>query len=397
MFGFKRGNTGPVYGALIDIGSGSIGVAIVVSEKDAKRPKIIYAERMHMRISEHSASGDEAERRIREALLSASLSLSQEGNQSLTAYDAKAKIRQLYVTCTSPWSRTMSRSVHYESESPFKITQKLLDDLVQSAEAEIFSHLKNDSLIEYHAFEVVERATVDILVNDYRITDPLNMSGVSLSLSHIAGLVPKEILKTVYEIQDKLFPHSELHTHTYMLAAYCVLRDLFPKIHSSCVIDITAEAVEFGIIENNLLIDNSFIPYGSSTMTRDIISKTNQPSADVLTRIRAFGEEGDTLSTDLKGHVEEYIQHIQVGLEAIIEHRVLPSDIIITTHQSYKKLFRYIVEEALRRVKPSSSRLITVDQEILERIAEGGEGDVYLVLGAGFFHKLHTETGTKTN
>jgi dihydropteroate synthase len=150
-------------------------------------------------------------------------------------------------------------------------------------------------------------------------------------------------------------------------------------------------------MENNLLIDNTYIPYGSSSLTRDIIAQTKKPSADVLSRIRSFGEEGEVLSVELKEHIELYTAHIVSGLEAIIEHRVLPSDIIITAHESYERLFRYIVEEALRRIKPSTSRIMSVDTEIINKIATDSNGDVYLALGAGFFHKLNVDEGTKSN
>ncbi len=389
MFHFGGKNSGPVYGALIDIGSGSIGVAVVVSDPEKKLPQLLFARRINMRVSERSTEKTESVRRIKEALLSASLTLSQEGYQALTASAPHAKITKLYVTCTSPWSFTISRNVHYENETPFKITPELMEDLVQSAESEMFTQLDSQSHLSEAGFEVVERATVDVLVNDYRIINPLNVTGTTLSLSHIAGLVPKEILTGVYEVQDKLFPNTELHTHTYMLAMYCVMRDIFPNMHSSCIIDVTGEAIEFGIVENNLLIENTFIPNGSSSFMREVSEKTGKPSSDILTRMRSFGEEGDKLSTELKEYIEMYVEYVVQGLNTILEHRILPSDIIITAHQSYEKLFKFIIEEALRRVKPSTSRIILVDQSIVEQITEGSDGDVYLALGAGFFHKLH--------
>jgi cell division ATPase FtsA len=347
MFGFGHSDEDATYGVLIDIASGTIGVAIVASETEQKIPLILYSKRTSLRITKHKATIEEDLHRVREALLSALLILSQEGLQSLSAHNAKAKITKIYVTCTSPWSFTIARDVHYESDEPFKVNHTIISDLVHSAEEEIVSHIKSSPETEGEDFEIVERATVDMTVNDYPVSHPLNLKGTILGLSHIAGLVPKDIMTSLHEVQDKLFPDTELRVHTYMLIMYCVMRDFFPRLQSLCIINITGEATEFGIIENNLLIENTFVPYGSTTFVREIMEATGKPSSDIITNLQAHDDDSPLVEPDFSDQVESYKAKILEAVTHIRTRRIFPSDVIITAHQPYEPIFKHMIEQAL--------------------------------------------------
>ncbi len=388
MFGFHSGNTGSSYGAIIDIASGTIGIGIVASRKGDPLPHLIYSHRASMRISEHTGE-EENLRRIREVLLSACLLLSQEGNTALRAYDRRARITKLFVTCSSPWSYTIARNVHYESDEPFEVTPSIINDLVQSAEAEMVSHVQEISKTREGGFEIVESATVDIHINDYPVHSPLRQKGVSLELSHIAGLIPTEILEALHEVQDKLFPNTELRTHTYMLIMYCVLRDLFPRLSSSCIIDVTGEATEFGIVENNLLIENTFVGVGSSSFVRSIMETTKKPVTDIHSIIQEFDDTDKAFPNELKENTQAYIDAVITAIDNITTRRIFPTNVIFTTHKPYEKMFKRMITVAVKKATGKDINIITVSPEVIDAIATGEEHDVYLALGARFFHKLH--------
>lgn len=389
MFGFGHSNKDATYGVLIDIASGTIGVAIVASESSQKMPVLLYTKRTSLRIIKHKASAQEDLHRVREALLSALLVLSQEGLQSLSAHNPHAKISKLYVTCTSPWSFTVARDVHYESDEPFKVNHTIISDLVHSAEEEIASHITASPQMEGEEFEIVERATVDITVNDYPVTHPLDLKGTVLGLSHIAGLVPKDIMTSLHEVQDKLFPDTELRVHTYMLVMYCVMRDFFPRLNSLCIINVTGEATEFGIIENNLLIENTFIPYGSTTFIRDIMEQTGKPSSDIISDLQAHGEKSALEEPDYSAQIDSFKEQITEAVGHILTRRIFPTDIIITAHQPYEPLFKNVIEQTLESILEKKISIITADSKIVDELSHGSNDDVYLALSARFFHKLH--------
>lgn len=389
MFLFGSSKNVTTYGVLIDIASGTVGVAIVESVPDNKTPTIVYAHRVTMRISKTEVGKEEHLRRIRETLFSAVLTLSQEGLQKLSTYNARAKISHLYVSCSSPWSYTIARNVQYENDEPFKITQSIIDDLIQSAENEILEHLQTKSAISENGFEVVERATIDVTINDYPVHKPLHLKGTTLGLSHIAGVIPKEIIESVNEVQNKLFPDTEIRAHTYMLIMYCVMRDIFPSFRSLCIVDVTAEAMEFGVVENNLLIENTFISFGSSSFVRELMETSSKPANDILTILREI--DNDTFEADakMKALIQTYTKHVETALHDILTRRSLPSDFILTAQNPYEKLFAQILKSALTKVKSAEVRVIIIDESIMTEISTSAYPDVYLALAARFFHKLH--------
>lgn len=388
MFHLGQNEHGPVYGAIIDIGSGSIGIGIVESSQENKLPTLLYTHRIPMRVSAEKIRDEEQIRRVQEAIISASMILSEEGGSALTKRNPKAKLSRLFTTCSSPWSYTVARNAHYEDAQTFTITKTLFDDLVKSTEAEIFSYVRSVPSMN-STFEVVERATVDVTVNDYPVNNPINLKGTTFGFSHIAGVVPIEIIKSINEVQDKLFPDSEMHTHTFMLVMYCVMRDLFSNMHSVCLIDVTGEATEFGIVENNLLCENSFIPYGSNTFSRDVMKQTGKPLADVHTFLSAFENDTVLQSIDIQASMQKYEEILQSAMQDIIDRRSLPSQIIITTPRAYEKIFRKMIGMVLDTLSKKKPQIISIEQKFIEEISKNADGDVYLALSARFFHKLH--------
>ncbi len=389
MFSFREKRVGDLYGVIFDIASGSVGVGIVASHTEDKLPKLIFSERITMRVTKHGGNKDENIRRIREALFSAALLVSQNGLTALKTHDPRAQITKLYVTCSSPWSYTVARNVHYENDETFKITRSILEDLIQSAEEEIISHLRSISVINDDGFEIVERATVDIAVNEYPVSDPLSLQGKILDLSHVIGAIPKDILLAIHEAQDKLFPHTELRAHTYMLVMYCVLRDIFPTLNSTCIIDVTSEATEFGIVEHNLLTENISIPFGSSTFIREASVDSGKPISEIGALIAEAKSDVPLSSADLDDSRLRYEKRVEEALTDLLTRRIIPADVIITAQPEHQAFFKMMLENTIRTVRGSDTRFITVESQIVNDISTETDPDVYLALSARFFHKLH--------
>ena len=390
MFHFRQRSSDAVYGVLIDISSGSVGVAIVMSHVGEIIPKILYTHRNTMRITKHSPENQTDLRRLREALFSALLTLSQEGKQVLSEYDSRAIISKLYVTCSAPWSYTVARTVNLENDEPIKITNTIINDLVQSAETEIINHLREVSHMSVDSFSIVERATVDITVNEYAVSNPLNLKGTSLSLSHVAGVIPEDILSAIREVQEKLFPDTTFRAHTYMLIMYCVMRDIFPRINSMCIINITAESTEFAVVEKGLLIENASTPTGSTTFVRNVMETTNKPSADVQSHMSHVGDDSHLTTADFEPHTTEYVNKLTELIVHIMSHRAIPSNIIITAHKPFEHFFVPLIGQAFERALHTQPHILSIREGMIKEISDGADEDVYLALAARFFHKLHT-------
>lgn len=388
MFRFDWKSSTLQYAALFDIGSGTAAVGIAKFVPTEPLPQLIYSKRIEMRISEHTSKKDVVLRRVREAIFSSALLLSQEGIPMLKKHDPRARISKLFVTCSSPWSYNLARTVEYNNDEPFKITEAVIRDLEQSAKDTILRELKETHDPLKQQFAVVEQATVHTTVNDYSVENPLDLRGTKLSLSHVIGLIPKEILKGIHEVQEKLLPRTEIHAHTYMLIMYCILRDLFPQLTTCCIVDITGEAIEFGFVDQGILTENHALPFGSRTFIREAVEKTKRPTSDILSMIADY-----TLSKSdaalLKPTVDLFIERYSDGIKGIMSKKVIPQDIILTTPRNFENIGRQILEASLKKATGKEVNVITVDPKMVDEITAGTHDDVYLALEARFFHKLH--------
>ena len=389
MFLFGNDDDAVSYGVLIDVSSGSVGIAIAESNPESPAPSILYSERISMRITKHGAEESENIRRIKETLFSASLTLSQDGIKTLHEHNPKARLSKMYVTCSTPWSYTTARNVYYEEDENFRVTDEIIDDLVKGAESEMLSEATDADHIKGDVFEIVERATVDYTINDYAIENPRKLTGKTFGLTHIGGLVPSEIFDSIEEIHTKFFPQTELKVHTYMFAMYCVLRDLFPTYPSLFIIDVTAETTEYALVEDSILIENTFTASGSSSFIRDTMTETGQPASDIQTLMSTESGTTHLDSSKITQSIDAYKKQISEMILKLQEKKIVPNTVVVTSQMPYEYFFASIILDCLETLFENKPKVLDLKQEIQKISSFGSEIDVYLMILTQFFHKSH--------
>lgn len=386
MFNFGNSDTARTYAALIDISSGSIGVALIVTSASQELPKLLYSHRIHMRITEYNAVKHDDLRRVREALLSACLILSQEGYPVLIQENKHAKISKIFVTCSSPWSYMYLQNVQYENDIRFKISNSIIDDLVKSALEEISNNLKNNELFNENSFDLIEQLTTDYLVNDYPVANAIGLSGTTVSLSHIVGLIPSEISKSIAEVNEKLFKNADATIHSFVYIAHNVIKDVFKNVHNACIININGESSEFAIIENDVLHKNIHENYGVNSFVRDIMQKTGKPQSDILSSMHAYIEGTHNSNDEIQKYVELYATNISKTLKTIFDERQIPKEIFVIVSAPHEKIFKEIISIAIKTVTNGAKHIILLDSNVLEHLISGSTDDISIALCARFFH-----------
>jgi len=390
MFDFGSDNKKRTYAALIDISSGSVGVGIVVTSPHEELPTVLFSHRISMRITKYDSIKADDLRRVRESLFSGCLILSQEGYEILKEYDHHAKISDIVITCSSPWAYTFSQSVQYENDIRFKVNNSIVEDLVKSAIEEISNKLKESPLFSAQGFETVEQITTEIKINDYPVKNPIGLSGTIVGLAHTIGIVPRDIVIAIDEVRDKLFNHADYHIHTAVFTYYRVIQNIFKNVNSMCIINMSDEATEFGVVENGLLHENKYDSYGTNTFIREIMQKTGKPKGDVVASLHAYSESSHISSAEIEAYVEIYATRIAETLSALFAKRLIPNEIFIATNSVHQKIFKDIISLAFKKVSKSQKHIIHLDGNMIEHIALGATDDVYLSILSRFFHISRT-------
>jgi hypothetical protein len=392
MFGLGRHNDDVLYGVLIDVGSGSVGVAIVESDVNQKSAKLVFSHRVFMRVSKRNQSPDERIRLIREALFSASLILTKDGLDALRSHAPDTEPSHLFVTCMSPWSQISSRSINYAQDEEFRVTTELFEDLLASAESEAESAIDAHESVGQGGFAVVERATVNVRINDYSVLHPIGLKGTEVSLSHVTGLMPNAVLDAVGEVRDKLFPKCTIHPHTSMLVSFTVLRDLMPNLSSFGIIDVSAEATEIGIVSDEVLREVEYASMGSNTLIRAIAKGTEGTPGDAIGLLAAYAD--DRLSLEAKMAIDvktgEYVNAFTEAVGRISERTVMPETLFVSAHMPLEAFFTHLVEQSLNEISKRPQRITMVTKLLpANETAEVDKKDTYLTISSYFFHKVH--------
>lgn len=374
---FKKHHQGTL-GVLVDVGSASVLVAFVASEAGKSSPDIIWSHREHLSLRS-VASTDQSAKNIMTALMNAALQLDTVGRKVLDqALPGHSEPRQLTVSVAAPWSYTVSKTIAYNADEPFKITAELIRELERTAEKKIELDLKEDEVAASLGLTVVVRTTMAILGNGYNLGVAGSQSASTLSLSRASAVVQSYLTAAVTELREKILPSATAQVHSFMLAYYHVARELYPTMSEYCLVDITYEATEIGVVREGVLQYCTHTPYGAFTLARAIAEKsggtleesygrlssdlflapTNDEevttvASDYETRLIAlFHETGDTLTIP-----KTIILHVNLETEDYFSERLAAAAAAVTrsTHHvipvSAALLKAYYSEDAVRDLK----------------------------------------------
>ena len=389
---FGLGKKDTDYSVIIDVHSGSVGIAIMYAPTSTENPELIFTHREYIKIIEYPNT-ENLVRAIRNALFSAVLQFSQEGTKLLQEHNAYAKIGKTLLVCGAPWAQTATRFIRVEDKEPFLITEEKIRSLIQETERRDETELQTTALLKELNVSLVEHAVVHTAINGYPVHNPYGKKGKELTLSHISGLVPKAIIEAVRDIEDKVLMHVPRITHTFALVLFCVLRDMHPEIKHAITVDISGEATEICIIQDEVLMETYVFPYGTHTFLRDVALKLNTFPDEALTHIR---ENNDSAPEAVRGAIDEvsalYVAQLTEAYTSLNARYVIPKHLFLTTSRALDVFFDPLVQKASEKYIGNHGAFISMNTAMIPPSKDGSvdSKDIFFLLEARFFHKMHT-------
>ncbi len=392
---FSLGKHGPdgKYGAIIDIGSGSVGVAVVVSEPGQKLPKVIWTHREHTSIKDIE-SIQAASKDITTAIINAFLEVSNTGGKKLREYDKGAKIAEVQITISAPWSYTISKTVNFEDPVMFKVTQALLDDLEATAKKEIAAVLESNDVMSKLGLSVISESTLNITANGYLINHPDDQMVNTLSLSQIDGVAEEKMLAVVYDAKDKVYPKAKQNTHTFMNVFFSTLTNLHPQSTEICLIDVTAEAVELGIVRDGILQYVTHIPYGTYTIAREISGLCSIPKTEALAYIKntdalLLPNLSTAKEAEFKAIIDSFEEKIADLLKRTGDALSIPKTIYIHTDSLSEVFYKKRIVNATKRATQADHSVHLITSKLF---GKSDSSDSAILLSAFVFHKKNIDS-----
>jgi hypothetical protein len=333
------------------------------------------------------------------ALMNALLRLDGEGRQSLRDYKKGCQIKELQCTISAPWSYTVTKSVNYTPEESFEVSNDLIDELLRTATQSVKEDLGDNQSANQLGFEIISRATMDILTNGYRVTDPIGQTAESLSISHASVVTQTYLIDHIDELQKKLLPDTLSKKTSYILGFYCVARDLYPDTLDTCLVHITYEATEIGIVRDGSLLYSTHTPFGSFSLAREITNITSVPlyeafkylhEDDPFSFMRQLSEEK---RNEIEQVFEVYTEQVAALFRQTGDDLSIPKKVLLHVDLESEKFFSPIIEKAARRCLKSDPLIKLVTPNLFEYLTHEESAhkpevltDTAMLVSAHFFH-----------
>jgi cell division ATPase FtsA len=393
LFSFKGSDTR--IGAIVDIGSASVLVAVVASKQSDPYPQIVWSHREHAPL-QNVESLDQSAKAVMTSLMNALLVFDTEARKALYEYDKRAEISELQCSISAPWSYTVTKTINYKQDEPFVITENLIAELVRTATQKISEELAEHESANELGLAVVTKTTMDLLLNGYRTKQYLGQKARELTLSHASVIAQNYLLEKIDEMHDKLFPKTEIHRISTILSLYCVTQELFKDHYDNCIVNVTYEATEIGIVRDGTLHYVSHIPFGAFSLAREIASVTSAPLYEAFKYLHeepyAFLESlPDKQRTEIEEVFEAYTQRVADLFHETGDDLSIPKQILLHGNLQTEPLFQDIITKAAKRRLKSEPVVRLITAELLSTFdldpAKATTQDTAMLASAQFFHK----------
>ena len=400
---FGLGKSAERFGIIIDIGSGSVLTAIVYSDPNKKHPQIIWSHREHAPL-QNIDSLEKSAKAVMAALVNASMLLDAEGRKILYDFAKEAKLTEVQCSISAPWSYTVTKTVNYKQDEEFIITDNLIDDLISSIQDKIKGDLQTNAALKNLGLQVITNGTMDMLSSGYRVQNPVGEKTNNLSISHVNVVAQEYLIDAIDEMQQKLFVQAETKKISFILMLFSVVRELLPNTFDVCLVDVTYEATEIGVVRDGVLSYSTHISFGSFSLAREIseITKvplhesfgylhTEKPYSFMATLPRSRRE-------DVEQVFEAYIERVSELFHETGDQLSIPKRIALHVDLGSESLFLDLIEKAAKRRIKTDPNITPISKEIIRQTFEsstkGAQGDNFkdtaLLLSAQFFHRKHS-------
>lgn len=394
------------YGLVIDIGSGSVLVSIVASEVSQLHPIILWAKREYVPLSQTNSSLEQTAKAVMTALMNALLEFESSARGALRTYDPNGKISIVQVAIAAPWSYTVTKSISYTKTDPFALTKELVESLVDAARKKIETELHENEQASSLSLTIMQRTVLSVIANGYTVTAYKKQPIVNLSVVYASTITQDILAATVVDIQKKIAPKAKLQPISFMLAFQHVRKQLKPHWHEVCLIDVTYEATEIGLVREGSLHYSTHAPIGSRTIARVISNVTDIPISDIFSRMQTLEGQSFLLSFSTEQHtvVAEIIESFEEKMVELFMETgdvfAIPKQLLLHTEQSLEKFFSSILLNAAKKTTKTSHHIAFATSIIIDEMTKHTKEkrlepillDTAMLVSAIFFHTSTSNT-----
>lgn len=387
------------YGVVVDVGSGSVLASIVESNQNKTYPKVIWSRREYTPLRQID-SLNRTVKSIMTSLISVLMALDSEGRSVLRDLNAKAKISNLQFTIAAPWSYTIAKTISYNKDEEFTIDDDFLSELLKMAEKKVYEELKDNEKIHKLGLSLISRITADVVANGYSIEVKGKQKANSLKVIELDAITQTGIVNEIKEIQSKMFPGTKLQQYSFMMAFYYTILDLYVETTECCLVDVTYEATEIGIVRDGVLQYCTHIPHGVITIAREISVILSVPLEEAMAYFKEsnfdviLAKYSERQKADVTALFLAYEDNLVKLFHETGDKLSIPKGVFLHTDLNIAPFFKKKLTDAANNATKSSHVVYNVTGDLLTKhyseeeqaFVKSKKQDTAMLISAQFFH-----------
>lgn len=332
----NSGKGGQQYIAIFDIGSGSIGGAFV-SIESGKVPQIIYSTRKNIPFQEKLNF---------QRFFDSMIKTLEEMFVDMQKASNSVKVSGVFCVLASPWYASQTRLIHYEQETPFTITEKGLNKLINKEielfrDSNLFIHAKTGDTLP----EIMESKNIQMKLNGYEVREPHGKRTSKLDIALYVSMMPANIHKSIEESIAKFWHVGTVHFSSFSFTTFDTIRDIFTDESSFLFVDISSEVTDISLAKDNVLLESISFPLGKNMLIRALMEGTQSTPTVAISEFNLYlegkstREHGKQVEEILDASSAEWRESFENALAQFASEFPIPRTIFYTTDDDVGKWF----------------------------------------------------------
>jgi hypothetical protein len=334
-FSFFKASANPRTIAVFDIGSASVGGALI-SFKKGEKPQILWSARESMVFQSDLNFG-----RFLSSMLDTLERVLVKMQKSGLPYP-----KSFLCIFSSPWYASQTRVVKMKRDVSFSVTKKGVEDLVER-EIESFkkSHINKYKRMGEEEVDIMEIHMIQMKLNGYPAENPYGMRAKNLEMSLYISMAPKRVLSAVTSRVAKIFGSRTIRFGSFSLTAFTTIRDVFSHRSDFLFMDISGEVSDVSLVKNSVLLETASFPLGKNFLLRRIASGLNTVPEEVSSLFTMYqeGKATDAVKRKIERILEEskteWIKSFAQALRSLSDDLALPNTIFFTSDNDVAQWF----------------------------------------------------------
>lgn len=287
--------------AIFDIGSGSIGGALIIFPNEESNPPIVLKS-VRTEIEYNSD-------KLNVSLFTKSM-LKALSKTAEDLYNTKSGAPdRIVAVVASPWYSSETRVVKMSKETPFIFTTKIAQELLEKEIKSItLEHNKKAKTI-YNELEIMEHHIMNVSLNGYEVLAPIGVKTKSVEMNMIFSFSQKFFLDKIRKEISKTFHDTPVYFSSFIIASYFAVREKYVSPDSYLLLDIGGEVTEVGVVSKGILKASLSFPFGKKTFFKYICTKLEIELRDAKELFRLYSS--GNLANDKKIMYEPLFKSIE--------------------------------------------------------------------------------------